>query len=389
MIGLLRIAARNLTRNWLRTILTVFGAAVALIAFIMLRTVLSSWEVGAEYAAKDRLGTRHKVSFIMQLPKKYIEDIRAVPGVKQATWANWFGGKDPKKPDEFFATLAVDGPSFLPVMDELVLNDEDRTRWLGDKRGAIIGDVLAKKLGLKVGDKYTLQGSIYPGDWEFNIDGIYTAARKSLDRSQFIFHWSYMNDSIPEGRRDTIGWVMTRVEDPSKSADTSAAIDKIFDERDTQTVTMSERNMQLSFMAMFGAILTVLDIVSIIILLIMLMILGNTIAMGVRERTREYAVLRAIGFLPWHIRTFVLGEATVLGIVAGLVGVGIAYPFVNNVMGRAIEENMSAWFPYFRVEPGVALLAIGIAVVLATTAALIPAIQAGRISVTDALRRVG
>ena len=389
MIGLLRIAARNLTRNWLRTILTVLGSAVALIAFVMLRTVLSSWEVGAEYAAKDRLGTRHKVSFIQQLPKKYIDDVRGVPGVKQATWANWFGGKDPKKPDEFFATLAVDAPSFLPVMDELVLTEPEKTAWLADKRGAIIGDVLAKKLNLKVGDKYTLQGSIYPGDWEFKIDGIYTAARKSLDRSQFIFHWSYMNDSIPEARRDTIGWIMTRVDDPSKSADISASIDKIFDERDTQTVTMSERNMQLSFMAMFGAILTVLDIVSIIILVILLLILGNTIAMAVRERTREYAVLRAIGFLPSHIRLFVLGEATALGTVTGLVGIGIAYPFVNNVMGRAIEENMGAWFPYFRVEPGVAIMAIFIAIALSTIAALIPAIQAGRISVTDALRRVG
>ena len=389
MSGLFLIAARNLGRNWLRTILTVLGAAVALVAFVMLRTVLSSWEVGAEYAAKDRLGTRHKVSFVMQLPKKYIDDIRGVPGVKQATWANWFGGKDPGKPDEFFATLAVDGPSFLPVMDELTLEPDAKARWLADKRGAIIGDVLAKKLNLKVGDKYILQGSIYPGDWEFQIDGIYTAARKSLDRSQFIFHWSYLNDSLPEERRDTIGWVMTRVEDPSQSADISAKVDKIFDERDTQTVTMSERNMQLSFMAMFGAILTVLDIVSIIILLIMLMILGNTIAMGVRERTREYAVLRAIGFQPWHIRFFVLGEAFLLGIACGVVGVGIAYPFVNGLLGKAIEENMSAWFPYFRVEPSVAILAGVIAVLFATTAALIPAIQAGRISVTDALRRVG
>ena len=389
MSGLFLIAARNLGRNWLRTILTVLGAAVALIAFVMLRTVLSSWEVGAEYAAKDRLGTRHKVSFIMQLPRRYIDDIRNVPGVKQATWANWFGGKDPGKPNEFFATLAVDAPSFLPVMDELVLDDASKARWLGDKKGAIIGDVLAKKLNLKVGDKYILQGSIYPGDWEFQIDGIYTAARKSLDRSQFLFHWQYMNDALPEARRDTIGGVMTRVDDPSKSADISAKVDKIFDERDTQTVTMSERNMQLSFMAMFGAILTVLDIVSVIILVIMLMILGNTIAMGVRERAREYAVLRAIGFMPWHIRFFVLGEATVLGIVAGVVGVGLAYPFVNSFMGRAVEENMSAWFPYFRVEPHVAVLAMIVAVLLATTAALIPAIQAGRISVTDALRRVG
>ncbi|MDB5216670.1 MAG: putative transport system permease protein [Myxococcaceae bacterium] len=389
MSGLFLIAARNLGRNWLRTILTVLGAGVALIAFVMLRTILSSWEVGAEYAAKDRLGTRHKVSFVMQLPKKYIDDIRGVPGVKQATWANWFGGKDPGKPDEFFATLAVDAPSFLPVMDELTLDPEAKARWLADKHGAIIGDVLAKKLNLKVGDKYILQGSIYPGDWEFQIDGIYTAARKSLDRSQFLFHWSYLNDSIPEERRDTIGWVMTRVEDPSQSADISARIDKIFDERDTQTVTMSERNMQLSFMAMFGTILTVLDVVSIIILIIMLMIVGNTIAMGVRERTREYAVLRAIGFQPGHIRFFVLGEAVALGIACGVVGVGLAYLVVDGLIAKAIEENMSAWFPYFRVEPRVAILAGVIAVVLATVAALIPAIQAGRISVTDALRRVG
>jgi len=389
MMGLFRIAARNLGRNWLRTFLTVLGAAIALIAFVMLRTVLTSWAVGAEYAAKDRLGTRHKVTFTMQLPKRYIDDIRAVPGVKQATWANWFGGKDPKRPNEFFATLAVDPESSLAVLDEMVLTPEERSRWLSDKRGAIIGDVLAKKMGWKVGDRIVLQGSIYPGDWEFMIDGIYTAARKSLDRSQFLFHWSYMNDSLPEARKDQIGWVMSRVDDPSRGPEISRAIDRIFDERDTQTVTMSERAMNLSFMAMFGAILTVLDIVSIIILLIMLMILGNTIAMAVRERTREYAVLRAIGFQPSHVRFFVLGEAIVLGIVSGAVGVGIAYPFVNGVMGKAIEENMSAWFPYFRVEPGVAIAAMVIAVLLATSAALIPAIQAGRISVTEALRRVG
>ncbi|MBX3188840.1 MAG: ABC transporter permease [Labilithrix sp.] len=388
-MGLLGIAARNVTRNWLRTILTVVGAIVALIAFIMLQTVLTSWEVGAEYAAKDRLGTRHKVSFVMQLPKRYIDDVRGVQGVKDATWANWFGAKDPRKPDEFFANMGVDAPSFLAVMDELILSEEDKTRWLGDKRGAILGDVLAKKLGVKVGDKITLQGSIYPGDWEFNVDGIYTAARKSLDRSQFLFHWSYLNDGAPEGMKDQIGWVMTRIDDPAKSADVAARIDKMFDERDTQTVTMSERNMQVSFMAMFSAILTALNIVSLIILLIMLMILGNTIAMGVRERTREYAVLRAIGFLPWHIRFFVIGEASVLGLLAGVGGVGVGYFFVNGFVGKVIEDGMSAWFPYFRVETSTAVIAFVVAVALAALASLIPSIQAGRISVTDALRRVG
>ncbi|MBX3202062.1 MAG: ABC transporter permease, partial [Labilithrix sp.] len=180
-----------------------------------------------------------------------------------------------------------------------------------------------------------------------------------------------------------------RIADSSRSADISKEVDRVFDERDTQTVTMSERAMNVSFMAGFSALLTALDVVSIVILGIMLLVLGNTIAMGVRERTKEYAVLRAIGFEPWHVRFFVIAEAATLGIISGAVGVGVAYPFVNNVLGRAIEENMGGMFPYFRVEPSIALLAVGIAIVLSALASLIPSIQAGRVSVTDALRRVG
>jgi putative ABC transport system permease protein len=389
MMSLLLIAARNLSRNRVRSMLTILGCAFALVTFVLLRTVLAAWNIGQEYASKDRLGTRHKVSFVMQLPKKYIDEIRTVPGVKHATWANWFGAKDPRHPNEFFANIAVDPPSYLEVIDEMVLTPDEKTRWLEDKRGAIVGDVLAKKLGVKVGDRITLEGSIYPGDWEFNIDGIYTASRRSLDRSEFIFHWDYMNDSLPEGRRDEIGWVMTRIDDPSRSAQIAAAIDKKFDDQDTQTVTMSERALAASFMGMFSALLTALDIVSLIILFIMMMILGNTIAMGVRERTREYAVLRAIGFEPWHVRFFVIGEAAVLGLAAGVTGVALAYPIVDRGLGRWLEENMGSWFPYFRVEPSTMVVTVLIAIGLATVASLIPSIQAGRIAVTDALRRVG
>lgn len=389
MFALFAIAARNLKRSWFRTIFTVAGAAVALTAFVMIRTILWSWNAAAEYAATDRLGTRHKVSFILQLPKRYIEDVRGVPGVKAASYANWFGARIPTKPDEFFANIAVDPESFLEVLDEMVVDDASKQRWLENKKGVLVGDALAKKMSWKVGDKVILEGTIYPGDWEFEISGIYTASRKSLDRSEFIFHWDYLNDSLPPGRRDEIGWIMARIDDSSRSGEISKAIDTMFDERDVQTTTMSERAMNVSFMAGFSAILTALDLVSIIILGIMLLILGNTIAMGVRERTREYAVLRAIGFEPWHIRFFVIAEAAALGIVAGLVGIAIAYPFVNDVMGRALEENMGAMFPYFRVEPATAALAVAIAVVLAVGASLIPSIQAGRVSVIEALRRVG
>ena len=386
---LVLIAVRNLFRNKLRTTLTILGGAVAILAFVSLRTVLTSWSAAADFAAKDRIATRHKVSFVISLPKRYIDNVRGIPGVKQATYMNWFGAKNPKAPSEFFASLAVDGPSFLEVMDEVVLSPEDKARWLQDKKGAIVGDVLAKQLGVKVGDRLTLQGSIYPGDWEFNIDGIYTATRKSVDRSTFVFHWDYLNDTVAAGQKEQIGWITSRIDDPGRGADVSATIDRIFDDKDVQTVTMSERAMQMSFMGMLSAMLKALDVISMIILLIMMMIIGNTIAMGVRERTREYGVLSALGFRPAHIRLFVIGEALALGLVAGGLGLALSIPIVELGMGRWLEENMGAWFPYFRVQPAAAVAAFVIAIALAAVASIIPSILAGRVSVTDALRRVG
>ena len=387
-MNLFLIAVRNLRRNRLRTFLTVLGAAVAILAFVSLRTVLSAWSAAADYAAKDRIATRHKVSFVNPLPKKYAEEIRAVPGVKQANYMNWFGAKDPKDPNSFFASMAVETETFLGVYDEIVVPPDQQQRWKEDKKGAIVGDVLAKKMKLKIGDRITLQGSIYPGDWEFNIDGIYTATRKSIDRSSFFFHWNYLNEGLPESRRDQIGWIASRIDDPGKSAEISAAIDRIFDEKDVQTATMSERAMNLSFMGMLSALLTALDVISMIILLIMMMMIGNTIAMGVRERTREYGVLQALGFRPAHIRMFVISEAMALGVLSGVVGLVLAIPLVEKGMGRWLEENMGAWFPYFRIDIKTYLAAMGFAALLSLVASLIPALRAGRLSVTDSLRRV-
>ncbi len=382
------LALRNLRRNRFRAILTALGVAVAILTFVLLRTVIWAWNVAAEYAAKDRIATRHKVSFVIQLPKRYIDDVRAIKGVKAATWANWFGAKDPKDPNNFFANMAVDPASFLEVYDEIVLPPQQKRAWLENRRGAIVGDVLARKMGVKIGDRVTLLGTIYAGDWPFEIVGIYSAARKSIDRSQFLFHWEYMNESMPERRRDLIGWIVARIDDPGRGADISAKIDSVFDVRDAQTITMSERSLQLSFMAMFSAMLRALDIVSIIILVIMMMILGNTIAMGVRERTGEYGVLRAVGFLPRHIATFIVGESIALGLVGGVLGIAISYPIVELGIGRFLEENMGSFFPYFRVDPKVAGAALVLSGLLGAAAAILPARGAARLSVIDSLRRV-
>ncbi len=384
----LKMAMRNVFRNRGRALLTILGCAVTILAFVLIRTLLAAWSVGADYAAKDRIATRHKVSFIVQMPKKYIDDVRNTPGVTKATYMNWFGARDPRRPDEFFANMAVDPKSFLDVYTECSISEEDKQRWLGDKQGALLGDVLARKLGVKVGDKITLEGTIYPGDWEFHVSGIYTATEKSLDRSQFLFHWDYMNDALPAGRKDEIGWIAARIDDPKRSASIAAAIDRTFEERDTQTVTMSERAMNLSFMAMVSALLKALNVVSIIILLIMMMILGNTIAMGVRERTREFAVLRAVGFRPGHVVGFIVGEALLLGLLGGLAGLGLSIPVVEWSMGQWIEENMGSWFPYFRIDTATKGLALAAATGLGLLASLIPAVGAGRLKVVEALRRV-
>jgi putative ABC transport system permease protein len=386
---LLGIAAKNVLRNKFRTVLTVVGAAIAILAFILLRTVLTAWNVQVDNAAKDRIGTRHKVTFIMSLPKRYIDTVRGTPGVTKATWASWFGGKDPKDPQNFFASLAVDPATFLDVYDEISVTPEVKERWKTTKQGAIVGDVLAKRMGLQVGDKLPMESAIYPGEYQFEIVGIYTATAKSVDRSQFLFQWDYLNDGLPEKRREQIGWIVSRIDDPSKSADISAGIDRIFDEKDVQTVTMSERAMNLSFMAMFEAILTALGVVSAIILGIMMMILGNTIAMAVRERTNEYGVLRAVGFLPKHVAMFIVGEAFTIGVLSALLGVAISYPIVEQGMGRWLEENMGGWFPYFQIDPKTTATAVLLAIALAVVASLVPAYRASKLPVTQALRRVG
>jgi putative ABC transport system permease protein len=388
-VTIVGIGIRNVWRNKMRTILTVLGGAVAVIAFVVFRTIIASWNAGADYAAKDRLATRHKVSFIMSMPKRYVEIVRQVPGVNGATWFNWFGAKDPNHPDDFFNNMAVDPESFLDVYPEVSITPDERASWLQDRRGAIVGDVLAKKLGVKAGDKITLRGTIFPGDWEFDVSGVYHATQKSIDRSTLFFHWAYMNESLPERRKDQVGWITSRVGDPAQSANVTAAIDKVFDEKDVQTSTMSERAMNTSFLAMFSSILTALDIVSIIILFIMMLILGNTIAMGVRERTREYGVLRALGFSRGHVRVFVIGEALTVGVISGLLGLLLSYLLIQHGVSRVLEENMGGLFPYFRLNAETAIVALLVSVLVGAVSSIIPAQQASKLSIIDALRRVG
>jgi putative ABC transport system permease protein len=382
------LALRNVWRNRFRAALTAIGVAVTVVTFVLLRTVVWAHTYGVEAAAKDRVVTRHKVTFIMTLPKRYVDDVRQAPGVSGATWATWFGGKDPKHETDFFSTLAVDPKTFFTVYDEMRVPAAQLEAFQQDRRAAIIGQALAKKLGLKVGDRVTLSSQIFAGDWEFHVAGVYEATRKSIDPSQFLFHWDYLNDSVPPRARDQVGWIVSRVADPGRTADVSVALDRAFEEKDVQTLSQSEGAFNASFLGMFSAVLKAIDAVSVAILVIMMLILGNTIAMGVRERTHEYGTLRAIGFLPRHVAWFVMGEALATGALGGLLGVALSYPIVEQGMGRFLEENMSGFFPYFQIPLATAALALALALALGALAALLPAARASRLNVVDALRRV-
>lgn len=388
-MNLATVAVKNITRNRFRALLTVLGVAVAILTFVLLRTVIWSWTAAVEQSATDRIGIRHKITFIMPLPKKYIEEVRQIPGVTAAAYANWFGAKDPKHDKEFFGTIAVEPDEILKVYDEVKVKPEELESWKQNRRGALVGDALAKKLGWKVGQEVILRGTIYPGDWTFQISGIYTATRASVDRSSFYFHWKYLNESLPPARQDKIGWVVARIDNPGRSAEICRAVDAKFDDRDVQTLCMSERAMQASFLGMMSAVLKAVDVVSIVILLIMTLIIGNTIAMGVRERTTEYGTLRAIGFVPKHIVLFVLGESLVTGLLGGGLGLLLSYPIVEKGLGRFLEENMGAFFPFFRIQPATAVAALAASLLLSALAAALPAYGTTRLKTVEALRRIG
>ena len=382
------LAARNLMRNKFRTSLTILGAALAVASFIIIRTVVDSYTSGASLAAKDRVVTRHKVTFIMPLPRRYVDEVAQVKNIKAVTFASWFGARDPKDEKDFFATMAIDSKTFTQVYYDFYIAPDVMQRFLEDKKGAVIGEALAKKKGWKVGDTVHLSGTIYPGDWEFRIAGLYEPKNKSFDRLSLFFHWEYLNDALKGKLKDQVGWIVALMDKGTSPAEAGTLIDKRFDDGDIQTLSQDEQAFNRSFLGMFSTILTVLNAASIIIICVLVLIIGNTIAMGVRERTNEYGVLRAIGFLPVHLVSLVVSESLVLGVAAGGVGLLLGYGAMAG-LGRFIEENMGQILPVVVIENSTVMMAMVIALVLAVAASILPARRAFLLNVLNALRRIG
>jgi len=390
-MSLSKLAVRGLLRNRFRNIATMIAVSVAVLTFVLLRTVITSWTTAADYAPKDRLVTHHKVTFVMPLPLRYVELVRQSDGIRLATYASYFGGQDPKHDRETFVSWAV-AENYLEIFDEFSVSAQQKQEFLADKTGAMVGDVLANKLGWKVGERITLESGIFPSapdsPWTFTVRAIYTASSSSVDRSTFLLHWSYLNDALPQARQNQVGWIATRTTDPKRSGQIAAALDQKFASDEVQTQTQDEKSFQASVLAASSTVLRAIATISLIILLIMSLVLGNTIGMSVAERLREFGVLRALGFESRYLVTLIIAESSLMALVGGLLGLALSYPLIERGIGVAIEQNMGTLLPHFKISPQIAAMALIGVIVIGGLVAILPAYQATSLRVSEALRKV-
>ncbi len=383
----LKLIIKNPLRHKLRTTLTILGIAIAVISFGLLRTVVTAWYVGVEGSSANRLITRQAVSFIFPLPYSYRDKIAQIEGVKNLTYANWFGGVYIDK-NQFFARIAADAETIFDVYPEFMLTKDELETFKRERNSCILGEGIARQYNLKVGYIMTLEGDIYPGNWEFIVRGIYRPRDKTTDASQMIFHWNYVNERMKEDmpeRSGDIGWYIVQIEDPAKSAIISEQIDALFKNSPAETKTETERAFQQGFLAATSAIIDSMNVISFIIVGIIMLILGNTMIMAARERTREYAVFKALGFSGKHLTQIILGESLFISAVGGGVGLVLTFPIVV-----AFEKVIpKGFFPVFQIEPITVILAVSAAILIGIAAAIFPIQRALSTKIIDGFRFVG
>jgi putative ABC transport system permease protein len=377
------LALRNaFLRNKTRSVLTVAGVVLSAVAFLFIRTLLTAWYASAEASSADRVVTRNAISIINPLPINYAQRIAQVPGVTKVTWSNWFGGiyKDRKN---FFPQFAIDPVTGLDVFNIRFIAG-DKQDFLADRNACIVGKGLVEKYGFKVGDTIPLSSEIYPGDWKFRVAGIVEGVDDASVGNTMYFQWARLNEGLPANRKDTVGVFTATISNANDSPRVIRDIDALFANSDNETHTETEKAFRLQFVTGSGAILSALEAVSGVILIIMALILGNTLAMGLRERTSELGAMRAIGFLPKHIRMLGLSEGALLGALGGLLGVILARPILTG-FGKAMAQF--GFLSNVGFKAGTAVATVLVAGIIGAAASAFPAIQAARLPIVDALRR--
>jgi putative ABC transport system permease protein len=376
----------NLWRRKLRTIFTLLAALFTFALFGVMAAVNLAFGMGVDVSGANRLVVIHKISLIMPLPVSYKERIATVPGVEALTHMNWFGGIY-KEPKNFFAQMAVDTPTFFDLYPEYVVPPDQKKAWLADRSGAIVGRDLAERFGWKVGDKIPIQGTIYPRKdgtrlWTFNIDGLYEPGKKGVDATQFFFHYDYLKEAARGA--DIVGWYTIRIADPARSGEISKRIDSLFANSPYETKTSTEKAFAQSFANQMGNIGAIVRYVVSAVLFGMLLVIGNTMAQSVRERTNELAVLKTLGFSNKLVLFLVIAESCLLA----LAGAGLGLLFSWGVLTPVVGMMMKQFLPVFYIPGWGIVLGLGIALVLGLLTGLLPGIQAMRLRIVDALRKV-
>ena len=376
---------KNIFRARLRSLLTVVGLIVAVVAFGLLRTVVDAWYAGSDAASANRLITRNAISLTFAMPTYYRDRIRAIDGVTQISISNWFGGIY-QEPKNFFPQFAVTLPVYFDLYNELILPPEQMQAMLRDRTGCLVGRALADQYGWKIGDTIPIQGTIYQGTWEFTLRGIFEGRDEGTVTRQFFFHWDYLNERVKQAvprAADRAGVFIVGIKDPQGSAEMSQKIDAEFKNSIAETLTETEKAFQLGFVAQSEAIVAAIRVVSFVVIIIILAVVANTMAMTARERTGEYATLKALGFGPGFIAALIIGESLALTLLGGLIGIALSFPLISGFKGF-----IGAFFPVFRISQDTLILQFAAVVGVGLLAAIVPAIRSARIKIVDGLRHV-
>jgi putative ABC transport system permease protein len=379
-----RLIFANLFRKKIRLVLTVGSFAVALFLFTFLAVVKSAFSRGTELAGADRLVIINRAGLINTIPLAYRDKILRIQGVKAITHNNWFGGvyQDEKN---FFPQFAIDVENQRKVLPELQVPDDQWANFVKDRQGAIAGAKTAARFHWKIGDRIPIKTTIFGGanTWEFNLDGIYHSSTVGGDESQFWFQWDAFEEGVPKSFKDNIGWYVLKLDNPEDAVRVSKAIDDMFANSSFETKTETESAFAAGWVKQFGNIEFLILTIGAVVFFTLLLVTGNTMAISVRERIGELAVLKAIGFSDRSVLFFVLAESLTISLVGGLIGLGLAALAIP-----VLAAALNGLLPTLILSPAILSVGLGTALLVGVVSGLLPGIGAMRMRVVNALRRV-
>jgi putative ABC transport system permease protein len=380
-----RFVTKSAFRNKRRSILTVLSITFSLLLLTVMMTVWHRFYVDkGDAQSAQRLITRHRVSLTQNMPVYYREKMRTVPGVVAVAPTQWFGGlyKDENKAENFFAQFGTDPAEIFTVMTDFKIPDDQLAAWQHDQAGCVVDSELAKKFGWKIGDRINLRGTIFPVNLDLTIRGIFVAPTPSIT---VYFNQKYVEEAVSwaKGRSGTFNILADSPEDVPKVA---AGVDAMFHNSPEPTKTESEKAFQLSFINSLGNVKAFILSICFAVVFATLLVSANTMAMSIRERTREVAVLKTLGFTRQSILRLYIGEAVLVALTGGALGCLLA---AGLVIAMANAPGMGFFFLGMKVTPPTFLLAIFVSAMVGLLSAILPAYHAAKLDIVEGLRYIG